>query len=203
MSFPAWSSSRPSWMPSISDSFSGQFDLGKTIGLDSSKELGGAGSSKPMAFDPVTLGLGVAGIGASLFGANAANQTRANIANAQMAAAADQLKWQTMLGREQAKGQMGSEIGSRVFQSTVAPDLEFGRQKEAAMFAAGPLGERQLALDVERARRQFGLGQSAEAREAKQRENREALKRSLAEKEAQMAGMFGRRAPVDVSTLFV
>jgi hypothetical protein len=156
-----------------------------------------------MAFDPVTLGLGVAGIGASLFGANAANQTRANIANAQMAAAADQLKWQTMLGREQAKGQMGSEIGSRVFQSTVAPDLEFGRQREAAMFAAGPLGERQLALDVERARRQFGLGQSAEAREAKQRENREALKRSLAEREAGMAGMFGRRAPVDVSTLFV
>jgi hypothetical protein len=203
MDFPAWSSSRPSWMPSISDSFSGQFDLGKTIGLDSSKELGGAGSSKPMAFDPVTLGLGVAGIGASLFGANAANQTRANIANAQMAAAADQLKWQAMLGREQAKGQMGSEIGSRVFQSTVAPDLEFGRQKEAAMFAAGPLGERQLALDVERARRQFGLGQSAEARESKQRENREALKRSLAEKETQMAGMFGRRAPVDVSTLFV
>jgi len=203
MSFPAWSSSRPSWMPSISDSFSGQFDLGKTIGLDSSKELGGLGSSKSMAFDPVTLGLGVANIGASLFGASAANQTQANIANAQMAAAADQLKWQTMLGREQAKGQLGAELGSRIFQSTVAPDLEFGRQKEAAMFAAGPLGERQLALDVERARRQFGLTQSAEAREARQRENREALKRSLAEREAGMAGMFGRIAPRDVGTMFV
>jgi len=203
MSFPAWPSSRPSWMPSISDSFSGQFDLGKTIGLDSSKELGGAGSSKPMAFDPVTLGLGVAGIGASLFGANAANQTRANIANAQMAAAADQIKWQTMLGREQAKGQMGSEIGSRVFQSTVAPDLEFGRQKQAAMFSAGPLRERELALDVDRARRALGLSESAEARESRQREKREALKRSLVEREAGMASWLGRKAPVDVNTLFV
>ena len=156
-----------------------------------------------MAFDPVTLGLGVAGIGASLFGANAANQTRANIANAEMAAAADQLKWQTMLGREQAKGQMGAELGSRIFQSTVAPDLEFGRQKEASMFAAGPLGERQLALDVERARRTFDLGQSADAREARQRENKEALKRTFAEKQAQMAGVFGRIAPQDVSTYFV
>ena len=156
-----------------------------------------------MAFDPVTLGLGVAGIGASLFGANAANQTRANIANAQMAAAADQLRWQTMLGREQAKGQMGAELGARIFQSTVAPDLEFGRQREAAMFAAGPLGERQLALDTERARRQFALGESEDVRNQRQRENREALKRTFAEKQAQMAGTFGRIAPQDVSTYFV
>lgn len=204
MAFPKWASAfSSSSMPSIADSFSGNFDFGKTLGLDSSKELGGLGRGGGMAFDPVTLGLGVAGIGASLFGANAANQTRASIANAQMAAAADQLKWQTMLGREQAKGQLGAELGSRIFQSTVAPDLEFGRQKEAAMFAAGPLGERQLALDTERARREFGLSQSAEAREARQRENREALKRSLAEKEGQLAGMFGRIAPRDVSTLFV
>jgi len=203
MDFPAWPSTRSISMPSIADSFSGKFDFGKTLGVDSSKELGGISRGGGMAFDPVTLGLGAAGIGASLFGANAANQTRASIANAQMAAAADQLKWQTMLGREQAKGQLGAELGSRIFQSTVAPDLEFGRQKEAAMFAAGPLGERQLALDTERARRAFGLSQSAEARESRQRENREALKRTLAEKEGQLAGIFGRIAPRDVSTLFV
>lgn len=204
MNFPAWPSTRSISMPSIADSFSGGFDFGKTLGLDSSKELGGISrGGGGVAFDPVTLGLNVAGIGASLFGANAANKTRASSANAQMAAAADQLKWQTMLGREQAKGQLGAELGSRIFQSTIAPDLEFGRQKEAAMFAAGPLGERQLALDTERARGQFALSQSAEAREARQRENREALKRTLAEKEGQLAGMFGRIAPRDVSTLFV
>lgn len=156
-----------------------------------------------MAFDPLTLGLGAAGIGASLFGAIGANQTRANISQAQLAAAADQLKWQTMLARDTAKGQMGSEIASRVAQGTWMPDIEFGRQKEAAMFAAGPLAERQLALETEAKRREFGLAGSAEARELRQRENREALKRALAEREAGMAGMFGRRAPVDVSTLFV
>ena len=205
MAFPKWSSAfGSSSMPSIADSFSGRFDFGKTLGLDSSKEIGGLGSkSTGMAFDPLTLGLGVAGIGASLFGANAANQTRANIANAQMAAAADQLKWQTMLGREQAKGQMGAELGSRIFQSTVAPDLEFGRQKEAAMFAAGPLAEREQALDFDRARRTLDLSESALARESRQRENREALKRTFAEKQAQMAGMFGRIAPQNVSSYFV
>lgn len=154
-------------------------------------------------FDP-TLGiLGAANIGVGLYGAAQANRTRRDIANAQMAAAADQLGWQTALARETAKGQLGGEIGGRVFQSTVAPDLELSRQRQAEMFAAGPLAERGLAMDVERARREFGLTQSAEAKEARQRENREALKRSLAEKEGQLAGMFGRIAPRDVSTLFV
>lgn len=179
-----------SWM-NVSDPVS-------SAGFSGKPESGGG-----MAFDPVTLGLGVANIGAGLFTAAQANKTRRDVASAQMAAAADQLNWQTALARETAKGQLAGEIGSRVFQSTVAPDLEFGRQREAAMFAAGPLGERQLGLDVERARRQFGLESSAEAREAKQRENREALKRSLAEKEATMAGMFGRIAPREVGTFFV
>lgn len=204
MAFPSWSSAfGSSSMPSIEDSFSGKFDFGKTIGLDSSKGLGSIGKGGGMAFDPITLGLGALNIGASLFGANAAAQTQANVANAQMAAAADQLKWQTMLGREQAKGQMAAELGSRVFQSTVAPDLEFGRQRQAAMFAAGPLGERQLALDTDRARRQFSLGESEDARNQRQRENREALKRTFAERQAQMAGMFGRIAPQEVSSYFV
>jgi len=154
-------------------------------------------------FDPVTLGLGVANIGAGLFTAGRTNQTRASIANAQMAAAADQLKWQTMLARESAKAGMASDIGNRVFGSTVAPDLEFGRQREAAMFAAGPLGERQLALDVERGRREVGLKGSAEAKKLRQEERRAQMKQALAERQGQMAGMFGRIAPVDVSTLFV
>jgi hypothetical protein len=205
MAFPKWSSAfGSSSMPSIADSFSGKFDFGKTLGLDSSKEIGGLGSkSTGMAFDPLTLGLGAAGIGASLFGANAANQTRANMANAQMAAAADQLKWQTMLGREQAKGQMGAELGSRIFQSTVAPDLEFGRQKKRRCLLRVPLGERQLALDTERERRKLTLVNQLMFENQRQRENKEALKRTFAEKQAQMAGVFGRIAPQDVSTYFV
>ena len=156
-----------------------------------------------MAFDPVTLGLGVANIGAGLFTAGRANKTRRDIAAAQMAAAGDQLRWQTQLARESQKAGFSQDIANRVFGATVAPDLEFGRQREAAMFAAGPLGERQLALDTERERRKYALGESEDVRNQRQRENREALKRTFAEKQAQMAGMFGRIAPQNVSSYFV
>lgn len=156
-----------------------------------------------MAFDPLTLGLGAFNIGASLFGANQAAKTQANIANAQMAAAADQLKWQTMLGRETAKGQAGQEMAGRIAQGTWMPDLELGRQ----MFARGEelreFAPVQMALNTEGIRRGFDVSASAAAREQSQRENREALKRSLAEKEGAMAGMFGRIAPRDVGTMFV
>lgn len=182
-----------SWM-NVSDPVS-------SAGFSGAPETGSKGGG--MAFDPVTLGLGAANIGAGLFTAAQANKTRRDISNAQLAAAANQLEWQTALARETAKGNLAGDIGSRVWGSTVAPDLEMARQRESAMFAAGPLGERQLALETEGKRREFGLAGSAEARELRQRENREALKRALAEREAGMAGMFGRRAPVDVSTLFV
>lgn len=156
-----------------------------------------------MAFDPVTLGLGVANLGAGIFGGISANRTQANIANAQMAAAADQLKQNILYGRDIAKFGEAGNIGARVSQGTWMPDLEFNRQKMAQMFEAGPLGERRLALATEGKRREMGLGRSEDARAASQAENREALKRSLAERQGQMMGMFGRIAPVDTSTLFV
>lgn len=165
--------------------------------IDFGKKGGG------MAFDPVTLGLGIANIGAGIFGGMSANRTQANIANAQMAAAADQLKWNVLQGRDIAKFGEAGNIAARIAQGTWMPDLEFGRQREAEMFKAGPLGERQLALGVEGKRREFGLARSEDARAISQAENREALKRSLAERQGQMMGMFGRIAPVDTSTLFV
>lgn len=156
-----------------------------------------------MAFDPLTLGLGIANIGAGIFGGISANRTQANIANAQMAAAADALKQNILYGRDIAKFGEAGNIGARVSQGTWMPDVEFNRQKAAEMFKAGPLGERQLALGVEGKRREFGLGRSEDARAASQAENRRALQQSLAERQGQMIGMFGRIAPVDTSTLFV
>jgi hypothetical protein len=156
-----------------------------------------------MAFDPLTLGLAGGSALASLFGANRAADTQASIANAQMAAAADQLKWQTMLGREQAYGQAGQEMAGRTAQGTWMPDLELGRQMFAKKFERGPLAEMESATLSDRARRGVAFGSSLEAGEQRQRANREALKASLAEKEAAMAGMFGRIAPRDVGTMFV
>lgn len=156
-----------------------------------------------MAFDPLTLGLAGGSALASLFGANRAADTQASIANAQMAAAADQLKWQTMLGREQAYGQAGQEMAGRTAQGTWMPDLELGRQMFAKKFERGPLAEMESATLSDRARRGVAFESSLEASEQRQRANREALKASLAEREGAMAGMFGRIAPRDVGTMFV
>ena len=156
-----------------------------------------------MFFDPATMVLGGANLIGSIFGANKAAQTQASVANAQMAAAADQLKWQTMLGREQAKGQAGQEMAGRIAQGTWMPDLELGRQMFARNKELREFAPVQMALNTEGIRRGFDLNASAAAREQSQRENRAALIRSLAEKEGAMAGMFGRIAPRDVGTMFV
>ena len=152
--------------------------------------------------DPLTAGLGLASAGIGAIAGIGAQRTQASVAQAQMAAAADQMKWNILHGRDIAKFGEGGNIGARVAQGTWMPDIEGERQKGYAMFEAGPLAERKMAMQTEGLRRGFGLANSAESREISQRENREALKQSLAEKQGQMIGMFGRIAPVDVNTLF-
>lgn len=156
-----------------------------------------------MAFDPTLLGLGAFNLGASIFGGIGANRMQSSIANAQLAAAADQMKWNVMQGRDMAKFGEAGNIAARVGQGTWMPDIEFERQKAAKMFETGPLAERQLALGTEAKRREFGLARSEDARAVSQSENRKALQQALAERQGQMMGMFGRIAPVETSTLFV
>lgn len=193
MAFPSWSSAfGSSSMPSIADSFSGKFDFGKTLGLDSSKELGGIGKGGKMA---LPFALAAASAIPSFFGANAANQTRASVAQGQLDQAAFDPVWRTQLGREGLKANYSADLGNRIASATFVPDLELGRQREAAMFAAGPLAEREQALDFERARRTLDLSESALARESRQRENRERLKRIAAEKQSYLSGFLGPIAP--------
>jgi hypothetical protein len=154
-------------------------------------------------FDPLTAGLGFASAGIGALTGFGAQRTQANIANAQMAAAADQLKWNIQQGRDIAKFGEGGNVGARVAQGTWMPDLDLGRQLYAKKFELGPLAEMESATLSDRARRGAALESSLEAREQSQRENRAALKRSLAEREGAMAGMFGRIAPRDVGTMFV
>ena len=187
----------PSGASSFAPSWGASVNYNPSSGITSKSGSGGG-----MAFDPLTAGLGLASAGIGAIAGFGANRTQASIANAQMAAAADQMKWNVLHGRDMAKFGEGGNIGARVAQGTWMPDLEFDRQREAAMFDTGPLAERKMATQTEGLRRGFGLTNSAESREISQRENREALKRSLAEKQGQMMGMFGRIAPVDVNTLF-
>ena len=161
------------------------------------------GSSSGGGMDPFTAGLGIANLGASIFGGIAQRNTQANIANAQMAAAADALKNRVIEGRNLAKFQEASNIANRVFGATTGADLEFDRQRKAALFTQGPLRELKLAGDMAERRAILGLAGSEEAKALSRRQNKAALKRSLAERQGSMMGMFGRIAPVDVDSLFV
>jgi len=150
-------------------------------------------------FDPTLLGLGAISAGVNLFGGLNQAQTSASIAQSQLAAQNAAM----LEGREQAKGALASSMFGPLFAAGAGGDIAFGREKEAAMFKTGPLAERTRAQEMEFRRALTGLEGSAEARELRQRENREALKRALAEREAGMAGMFGRIAPREVGTYFV
>lgn len=149
-----------------------------------------------------TAALGVANLGASIFGGMGARATQANIANAKMAAAADRLKNEVMLAREGAKFGEASKIGGDLRQIT-ADELAFGRQKRGALFEQGPLRELKLAGDIAQARAELGLRGSEEAKEITRRANKQKLKDSLARQQGSMMGMFGRIAPVQVDSLFV
>ena len=172
-------------------------DLGDYNPLSGSSE-GGASTG----MDPLTAGLGIANLGASIFGGMGARATQANIANAKMAAAADRLKNEVMLAREGAKFGEASKIGGDLRQIT-SDELAFGRQKRGALFEQGPLRELKLAGDFAQARADLGLRGSEEAKELSRRENKKRLQQTLAQKQGDMMGMFGRIAPINVESLFV
>ena len=167
--------------------------------LASSDNSGGA--SKGM--DPLTAGLGFANLGASIFGGMSARRTQANIANAQMAAAADQLKNQIQMTRDMTKFQEASNIANRIFAAGAGAELEFDRQRRGALFKEGPLRGLKLAGDMAERKAVLGLAGSEEAKALSRRANKQKLKDTLAQKQGSMMGMFGRIAPVDVDSLFV
>ena len=90
-----------------------------------------------------------------------------------------------------------------VLRATAGADLEFERQRKGALFEQGPLRDLKLAGDMAERRAILGLSGSEEAKALSRRQNKEQLKRTLAEKQGSMMGMFGRIAPVDVDSLFV
>lgn len=157
------------------------------------------GGKKGMGLDPLTLGLGAVSSGFNFLSGMNQAATSANIAQAQLAAQNAAIQE----GRSQAKGALGSSIWNKVFDATTGEDLAFGRGMREALFEAGPLAEKKRAQGMEERRGLIGLEGSAAAQELRQRANRDALKQSLAEKQAQMAGMFGPIAARDVGTFFV
>ena len=148
---------------------------------------------------------GLFGVGTSMFGANKADQAAKR--SEQLARDnAFGINFQSFLGRQAADAantnQLAFAIGDRNFSNTLS-DLDFGRQKAGALFTEDILKPKAFANQRDDLRARIGIEGSSAARELRQEANREALKRSIAEKQGAMRGMFGPIAPIDVSTIAV
>lgn len=149
----------------------------------------------------VSAAVGLVGLPAKIAAEQDANQITRSGLEAQLRAQNAALQTNTMLSREGMYGQLGESTAARNF-GQIAADLDLARQQRAKELELGPFAEKQLAFDTERARRQFDLGSSAQALEASQRANKEALKEKLAGYLGAGRGMFGPIAPVNVGAMF-
>ena len=156
----------------------------------------------PLAAPLIT---GLFSAGTSMFGANQAQQA----AKRSEKLAKDNAFlnfFQSGLGRQAAQtadtNQLAFAIGDRNFSNTLS-DLDFQRQKAGALFTEDILKPKAFTNQRDDFRARIGIEGSSAARELRQEANREALKRSIAEKQGAMRGMFGPIAPIDVSTITV
>lgn len=146
----------------------------------------------PLAAPLIT---GLFSAGSSMFGANKASQAARESDNTSKQIAQAQLDAQRAgieESRNLAKGNLGFGIFDKVFNAGTGADLDFGRQRNAAMFQRSTLDPMDLANKRDDFRARLGMEGSLEAKELNQRQNREALKRTLAEKRGGMEGIFGR-----------
>ena len=156
----------------------------------------------PLAAPLIT---GLFSAGTSMFGANQAQQAAKR--SEKLAKENAFLNFfQAGLGRQAADAantnQLAFAIGDRNFSNTLS-DLDFERQKAGALFTEDILKPKAFANQRDDFRAKIGIEGSSAARELRQEANREALKRSIAEKQGAMRGMFGPIAPIDVSTIAV
>jgi len=185
-------------------------DLGAIAGIGGGGSAAAGAAGAASFLNPWTLGLGAASIGASLFGANrAADATRQagkdalRAAKIQAAQADRAAALQAMLGREQMKGNMAMDIGSRVAAGTWMPDLDLGRQMEAQKFQRDVLAPKDIANRMFEERAMIGLKGSKEYQRLRDRESQRKIKEQIAPFAGKYAAMFGGINPINTQNLFV
>ncbi len=150
------------------------------ISMFSSKPTGGSGMFGAILGG----GLSLAG---SIFGA----RSQASAAQAQMNAAADQLKNNIMMNREARKGNLAKFIGQNIADYGYGADLEKGRQQDAFEFSATRGRDLTRGANIKDYRAMLGEQAGPEAIQAKQRARRGRIKEAVAQRRAMMEGMFG------------
>ena len=179
-------------------SFGDAIKLGESAGFGSS----GAASAGGLGMEPLTFALGLGGIGASLFGGSRAAQAQRDAADAQLQGSIYSANQARQAASDTAKANLAEGMAARTFQ-TWAPEIFLDQQLRAKRQELGPLAELKRASEMGFGRAKLGLEGSQEAKKLRQEENKRRLKETFAERQAQMAGMFGRIAPQDISTYFV
>jgi hypothetical protein len=140
---------------------------------------------------------GLFNLGASMFGANKAQQDAKR--SEQLAREnAFGINFQSFLGRQAADAantnQLAFAIGDRNFSNTLS-DLDFNRQKAAAAFQAGPLASLEAANKRDFSRAFSGMEGSLENKEFEQRRRRGALADAYQTRNAAITGLMGPIAP--------
>jgi len=140
------------------------------------------------------LGMAAIGGGFGLLGNIFGARQAASAAQAQMNAAADQLKTNVMLNREARKGNLAKFIGQNVADYGYGADLDFERQKKASIFDSTRKRDLDRGANIADFRAQLGLREDPLYREQRQRQKRFELDKITKERQAAMEGMFGRIA---------
>ena len=130
---------------------------------------------------------GAFGLVGNIFGARSA----ASAAQAQMDAAADQLKNNVMLAREARKSNLAKFIGQNVADYGYGADLDFGRQKKASIFDSTRKRDLERGANIRDFEAMLGMKENPLRREQKQRQFKRDLEKARVERQAAMEGMFG------------
>jgi len=156
------------------------------------------GAAKSMVIDPFSAVLGVAGIGASLFGGSQAQQAQNDALKAQVLGANFAAQQQAdARAAQMAQGLLGMQFGE-----FLAAPRELERQKEAQKFQFGELAGMQRAGRQEDFKRAMAQATSGPGKEAMRQANREQLKSVLAQQMGAGRAMFGPIAPINVDQMF-
>ena len=150
------------------------------ISMFSSKPTGGGGMFGP-----------IIGGGLSLFGSILGARSQASAAQAQMNAAADQLKQNIMMNREARKGNLAKFIGQNVADYGYGADLDFARQMEASEFDSTRKRDLERGANIRDFEAMVGMKENPLFRQQQQRQFKRDLKKALVERQAAMRGMFG------------
>ena len=183
-------------------SYGTDYNLGGTFG-----KYGDYGADLNIPFTPPTKGFGsrfknafggggkmfgaLIGGGLGLFGNIIGARSAASAAQAQMDAAADQLRTNVMMNREARKGNLAKFIGQNVADYGYGADLEYRRQRAATEFDKTRGRDLDRGSNIADFRAMLGEQTGPDSIQARQRARRGRIKEETAKRRAMMEGMFG------------